>query len=214
MVNRNQFLVFAVSFLLVGFFLLATAKLGISGDTLPPPLEADHLKCYMVKDPAMLNVKGDKTLVDLFPSQEQFGIENCTIEDMNRFFCIPVAKEVIEPEDGNSESFVPDVVTSLTDRICYQIKCPPNDSMVPESLDVNDQFGRRNIENFNARYLCTPAWKTDQPCGQRAVCGGTCLRAGGAEGTCRPINPTSPICRCLSEEPVPPGPVMLPSDLP
>jgi hypothetical protein len=107
------------------------------------PGEPDHLKCYQVKkDQNQL----DEKEVDLV---NQFGLEpGCHVFTKARLFCTPVRK-FIEGGNGND----PRGAALQTDFTCYNVQCPPSPN---RRLEIDDQFGDRDIGIKNARMLCTP----------------------------------------------------------
>jgi hypothetical protein len=107
------------------------------------PGEADHLKCYQVlKDQNDPEVKE----VDLV---NKFGLEpECHVSTKARLFCTP-ARKFIAGGNGND----PRGAELDTDFTCYNVQCPPNPS---RRVEIDDQFGNRDIGIKNARMLCTP----------------------------------------------------------
>ncbi|MGE0820865.1 MAG: hypothetical protein AB7G75_00365 [Candidatus Binatia bacterium] len=114
------------------------------------PGEPDHLKCYEVlKDQNQLDSKE----VDLV---NKFGLEpDCDVTTKARLFCTPVRK-FIEGGNGND----PRGAALSTDFTCYNVQCPPNPS---RRLEIDDQFGHRDIGIKNARMLCTPTLSAPLP---------------------------------------------------
>lgn len=106
------------------------------------PGDPDHLKCYeVVKDQNQLDTKE----VDLV---NKFGLEpGCDVTTKARL-CTPVRKFV---EGGNGND--PRGTALNTDFTCYNVQCPPNPL---KRLEIDDQFGNRDIGIMNARMLCTP----------------------------------------------------------
>lgn len=107
------------------------------------PGEADHLKCYQVqkdqKDPEVKEV-------DLV---NKFGLEPaCHVSTKARLFCTP-ARKFVDGGNGND----PRGAELDTDFTCYNVQCPPNPS---RRVEIDDQFGDRDIGIKNARMLCTP----------------------------------------------------------
>jgi hypothetical protein len=88
----------------------------------------------------------DEQEVDLV---NKFGVEpECHVVTKARLFCTPVRKFV---EGGNGND--PRGAALNTDFTCYNVQCPPNPS---RKVEIDDQFGNRDIGIKNARMLCTP----------------------------------------------------------
>ena len=111
------------------------------------PGDPDHLKCYeVIKDQNDI----DETVVDLV---NKFGLEpQCEVTTKARLFCTPVRKWT---EGGNGDD--PRGAALNTDFTCYNVQCPPNPL---RRLEIDDQFGNRDIGIRNARMLCTPTQST------------------------------------------------------
>ncbi|RMD83140.1 MAG: hypothetical protein D6815_07385, partial [Candidatus Dadabacteria bacterium] len=112
------------------------------------------MKCYKVKDRASF-----KAEVDLAALQSEFGLEHCRLKGKAKLFCVPVDTTVtkIRYKKKNEAPAAPYSGPEYTnDRICYEIECPS-----PEigSLEVSDQFGTRELKEFEPVLLCTPAVK-------------------------------------------------------
>ncbi len=168
---------------------LITVALGATAGWAVP----DHLKCYKVKDPLVL-----QGVVDLY--SPQFGLEpGCKIFKA-KLFCVPVTKTVVIATNRvTGNQITPLLVAGRDpgDRICYKIKClTPG----PASQQVTDQFGNRVLTEprplggFKADLLCTPAYKGTTFCGDgtvdageecdaSALGGATCQSEGFASGT-------------------------------
>ena len=180
----------------------------------------DHFQCYKVKDPAKFKVDVDLQRLQV---QQLGGPERCQVKGKAKLFCAPTNKT---PDAATfQDSSVPPLVPNghvgpdqEQDLLCYKIKCPDNE--VPDSLDVNDQFGERTLRKFKTSMLCTPAVKVfdsgtttttstttttvppPAPCDLVAQnqCGGSCPNSnevcvlnGTAQGPpciCIPITPT------------------------
>ncbi len=113
--------------------------------------QADHLKCYKIKD--SLKVIGT---VDL--DSPQFGADpGCKISKA-KLFCVPATKtNVAVVNKATGEPITPQPVTGPNpgDRICYKVKC---DAPVADQ-QVSDQFGTRAVAKLKAALVCTPAVK-------------------------------------------------------
>lgn len=107
------------------------------------PGDPDHLKCYEVLQDA--KAAQDK-VVNLF---NKFGLEpGCHVLTQARLFCTPVSKFI---DGGNGDDIRGDELN--TDFTCYRVACPANPV---RELEVDDQFGTRNMRIKDARLLCTP----------------------------------------------------------
>lgn len=120
----------------------------------------DHLKCYQVKDALNLAAR-----VDL--ASPQFGLEAGCKVGKAKYFCVPAEKTVISAEDKKlKQPIVPLPVTGpdAGDRICYKVKCPAPAVPIADQT-VTDQFGTRIATKFKASFVCTPAVKGSEYCG-------------------------------------------------
>ncbi|MCZ6570417.1 MAG: DUF1566 domain-containing protein [Deltaproteobacteria bacterium] len=125
----------------------------------------DHLACYRIKGEIRL-----KGLLDI--ETPQFGLApGCKITKP-KFFCAPATR-------GNMA--VLDVITKApvtplplitppapSDRICWQVKCPP--PFPPDQL-VTDPFGTQIVSRLKPKFLCTPAVKGTDFCGDGSITG-------------------------------------------
>ncbi len=146
----------------------------------------DHLKCYKIKDPLVL-----QGILDVHTPQ--FGPETgCTVSKA-KLFCVPATKTVVSAEDRKTGPITPLPVAGAAaadDRICYKLKCPA----APADQEVTDQFGTRTLTKLKASMVCTPAVKGTAYCGDGVkngseACdaadlgGATCTSEGFATGT-------------------------------
>ena len=129
------------------------------------PPEADHLKCYQIREDFALR---HTEIVDLF--NEQFGPETgCQLLTTGLFYCAPTQKFRSHDPDGDDPRG-PELQSNF---LCYQVRCKAN----PErSIVVDDQVGQRVIEIQDAKMLCTPTTRVPgEPCEESApACGGVC----------------------------------------
>lgn len=147
---------------------------------------ADHLKCYQIKDP--LGLKG---MLDL--DTPEFGTDaGCTVSKA-KLFCVPASKVVQSAKGKHVGAITPLPVAGVPtgdDRVCYKIKCAAQ----PADQEVTDQFGTRTLAFGKASYVCTPAVKGTEYCGDGVkngveqcdgtdVAGATCGSEGFASGT-------------------------------
>jgi hypothetical protein len=65
-----------------------------------------------------------------------------------RLFCTPASKFIA---GGNGDD--PRGTALDTDFTCYKVQCPPNPN---QRVEIDDQFGDRDIGIKNAQMLCTP----------------------------------------------------------
>ncbi|RMD85755.1 MAG: hypothetical protein D6815_01175 [Candidatus Dadabacteria bacterium] len=112
------------------------------------------MKCYKVKD--RTNFKAE---VDLAALQSEFGLEHCRLKGKAKLFCVPVDTTVTKIRYKRNHG-APAAAYSgpeyTNDRICYEIECPSPE--IPE-VEASDQFGTRELKEFEPVLLCTPAVK-------------------------------------------------------
>ena len=148
----------------------------------------DHLQCYQVKGD--LRLKG---FVDI--ETPQFGLApGCKITKP-KFFCAPATKNSLAVVDSSTKQPITPLPFSAPpapgDRICWKVKCP---SAFPSDQVVTDQFGTQTLTKFRTRFLCTPAVKGTEFCGDGSINGSedcepadpggeTCVSQGFANGT-------------------------------
>jgi hypothetical protein len=162
--------------ILSGASLLALPSVGFAS---PIPAQADHLKCYSVKDP---NPQKTRQVVLQTPQLNHF--EECTVSTRASFMCLDAIKNNGDDPRGGPAG----------DYLCYKLReCKPP---IKQNLFVDDQFGQRVVTLEKAQYLCTPTQKTlaPPPCGDdlAPTCGGLCPHP---DEVCTPVN-TDQGCRC------------------
>lgn len=118
----------------------------------------DHLRCYKIKDSHKFTAIAD---LETLESQNIFPDEQgCKVIVRSKEFCVPVTKtRTLQP--GDSRDAPDQVVTGQTlsnDFLCYKVRCPKQDFM-PDSQEVEDQFGTRSISSFRTSKVCTPTNK-------------------------------------------------------
>jgi hypothetical protein len=135
----------------------------------PAGAQANHLKCYKIKDPApkatyMANLTG------LAPEN------GCLIKVPAKELCVASTKVGVSPTPPGGG---PTGGTAGT-FLCYKIKCPRG---AVTGVALQDQFGTRAVTPSTAKLLCAPAGvagattTTTLPlnqCGTAPTCGGTC----------------------------------------
>jgi hypothetical protein len=144
----------------------------------------DHLKCYRIKDP--LGLKG---VVDV--DTPQFGADAGCAVSKAKLFCVPASKVVQSAKGKRTGTITPLPVTGVPttdDRVCYALKCAAQ----PADQEITDQFGTRRLDLGKSAYVCTPAVKGTEYCGDGArngveECdgadlGGACGSAGFTSG--------------------------------
>ena len=119
----------------------------------------DHMRCYKIKDTQKL-----KGTVDI--DTAQFGLApNCKISKAS-LLCVPADKSnesVIDRRTGDPVTPLPLSALPLPgDQLCYRVKCKDTP---PPDTEVTDQFGTRLVTKFKERFLCTPAVKGTEFCG-------------------------------------------------
>ena len=152
------------------------------------PAQGDHLICYTMNDPLKFP-KAAPTTADLLAVQPDFAQRGCQI--IKPFeFCVPASKQNVQNPPAPLLN-VPGQPLGDDDFVCYLIKCP-NPVPVP-NYQVEDQFGLRLEQKFQARTLCVPARKFVPPCDPAAYprCGGTC-----ADGTPCQKDTSTKMCTC------------------
>ena len=153
----------------------------------------DHLRCYKIKDTQKL-----KGTIDI--NTAQFGLApGCRISKAS-LLCVPADKfneSVIHRETGDPVTPLPlSTLPAPGDQLCYKVKCKDTP---PPDTEVTDQFGTRLVTRFKERFLCTPAVKGTEFCGDGVIgpgeeCeptdlgGATCADLGFASGmlSCAP----------------------------
>jgi hypothetical protein len=113
----------------------------------PAVAGTDHLKCYKIKDVGAFK----SATADLLPSSLQFVGENCSLKGKAAQLCVPAEKRNVVIEDGTGLNISGDALTGA--QLCYKVKCP---STATENVQVNDQFGTRQIEKGKATKVCGP----------------------------------------------------------
>lgn len=110
----------------------------------------DHLKCYKVKDSAPTS----SATVDLRPLDNgTFELEaGCTVKVRSRQLCFPSTKEVLFSADALLNVEGQELENAF---LCYKVKCPK--TVLPDSLEMSDQFATRNLTGLRTTTLCAPA---------------------------------------------------------
>jgi hypothetical protein len=117
----------------------------------------DHLMCYPIKDPQLLNNLSlrlfpheDVTFAPLTPD----GGYGCIVRSKASEICIDIRKQPAGTDAGPN---APNGTPNAGDFLCYKAKCLPR--LIDRPIDVTDQFGARQITvKFFAgpRKVCTP----------------------------------------------------------
>jgi len=119
-----------------------------SAQAADPPF--DHYTCWRVRDPAKL-----AATVDLDTLRAGLEVEpGCVIRGRAELYCTPSRKAVVALTSSLAPIEMPGQDLQ-DDRVCYKLKCPKGAAIPPQ--DVEDQFGRRTVERFSVRMLCTNA---------------------------------------------------------
>ena len=115
----------------------------------------DHLRCFKIKDPSSFHAT-----VDVRPLDDAvFSVEaGCTIKVKSRQVCFAVEKDLVTTDAPTA--LVPGAELSNA-FLCYSMRCPS--SLLPESLDMSDQFGTRTLTGFRTSTICAPAVIGDPP---------------------------------------------------
>lgn len=120
----------------------------------------DHLVCYSNSDLTQPNLKAT---ADLTPSRvPPFEIQNCRIRLRSSNYCTPAYKHTVRDREGNPIAVLPIAGQPARPYMCYVLRCPPEG---PKGrgfdLEVEDQFGRREIKIKRADFFCQPAFPED-----------------------------------------------------
>ena len=120
------------------------AVLAAVGLATPSPLraQADHLKCYKIKDTAL---KATYT-VDLDGLAPEPG---CVVKVPAALFCVQTHKQVVSTPPPPGAPPGPDAGRFA----CYKVKCPKG---VLGQITISDQFATRTVSPGNAQLLCAP----------------------------------------------------------
>jgi hypothetical protein len=179
----------------IGFAATITVALALAGTTYAQV--ADHLKCYKVKDP---QPKASYT-ADLGGLIAEPG---CLIKVPATMACVPATKTNVQPPPpGGGATGEPNAFG------CYKVKCP---KAVLPLLQLNDQFGSRNVEPVMAKLICAPAASPTMSTTTTSATSTsttttsllyTCSAAGGSQcgGTCPPSYSCTDLggtCGCLN----------------
>jgi hypothetical protein len=87
----------------------------------------------------------------LLPSSLDFVGENCSLKGKGATLCVPASKTNVVIENGTGLNVSGDALTGAV--LCYKAKCPSADAPV---LQVNDQFGTRNLTKGKVSKICGP----------------------------------------------------------
>ncbi len=125
----------------------------------------DHLACYRIKGEVRL-----KGLLDI--ETPQFGLApGCKITKP-KFFCAPATRGSMAVLDVITKSPVTPLPLiappAPSDRICWQVKCPP--PFPPDQL-VTGPFGTQIVSRLRPKFLCTPAVRGTDFCGDGTITG-------------------------------------------
>lgn len=106
--------------------------------------ETDHLACIQVKD-NKFGVPSDPQFITISDIVGD-SVSNCVVKKVKlTSLCIRVEKDGgDDPRGGQgaAEAYG-----------CYKVKC---DGDIDGTLNVDDQFGNRNVERKKLRTICTP----------------------------------------------------------
>jgi len=109
----------------------------------------DHLKCYKIKDTSTSSAAVDLRPLDIANFEVDAG---CTLKVRSRQVCFPVNKGLISTTgphfDVNGQALA-------NPYLCYKVRCPS--AVLPESLQMSDQFGTRTLTGFRTSTVCAPA---------------------------------------------------------
>src|SRR5579885_2177818 len=126
----------------------------------------DHLACFKVKDPLLIQESADLQA----EMQPEFTSLGCILKKATEF-CVPASKtNVTPPPPFPGDSGQP----LQNDYLCYPTRCR-QPAAPPEKL-VTDQFGSRIEKKYKISKVCVPARKAPAPCGPtgKHMCGGAC----------------------------------------
>jgi hypothetical protein len=149
----------------------------------------DHLACFKVKDPLLIQESADLQA----EMQPEFTSLGCILKKATEF-CVPASKtNVTPPPPFPGVSGQP----LQNDYICYPTKC--RQPAAPPDKLVTDQFGSRIEKKYKISKVCVPARKAPAPCGPtgKHMCGGACPNP---TQQCQP-DPLDRGCVCLPAEP-------------
>ena len=129
----------------LSLFAAAAAFAGIVASASPASAQADHLKCYRLRD-SLTSVKYTASLTGL-------AVEpGCVIRARGKYLCVASTKTAVTPTPPGGGPSTPSPAGKF---ICYRVKCPPHAQIPGQAL--NDQFGVRTGTAVTTQLLCAPA---------------------------------------------------------
>ena len=152
---------------------------------------ADHLRCYKIKDTAIV-LKGTVELQDqlsgpLATCKISKAAMYCRASEKTNPLVVNIATPIMTlPYTGVA-------IADDQDRICYKVSCPKVDPPIADQT-VTDQFGQHTLTKLKTGMLCTPASPGPDYCGDGAIngledCdganlgGASCVTVGYGSGT-------------------------------
>lgn len=127
-------------------FLAAAAGACFLADAAPVGAQANHLKCYAIKDQIVGPTPRTADLVGLAPEP------GCKIKGRARQLCVPTTKTNVNPPPPGGGPNPP----SAQRYLCYRARCPVPPAPLP-AVPSTDQFGSRPVLPRRAFLLCAPA---------------------------------------------------------
>lgn len=127
-------------------FLATAAGACFLADAAPVGAQANHLKCYAIRDQITAPVRRTADLVGLAPEP------GCRIKGRAFQLCVATTKTNVQPPPPGGGPNPP----SAGRFLCYRARCPKPPVPLPGVPSV-DQFGTRTVLPKRAVTLCAPS---------------------------------------------------------
>ena len=128
-------------------FVVAAAGACFLADAAPVGAQANHLKCYIIKDQIALPTR---RTVDLTGLAAEPG---CRIKGKAGQLCVATTKTNVDPPPPGGG---PNPASAAQRYLCYRARCPKPPVPLP-GIPAVDQFGNRTVVPKRAFTLCAPA---------------------------------------------------------
>jgi len=129
--------------------LLATAAGAcFLADAAPVGAQANHLKCYAIRDQIAGPVPRTADLTGLAPEP------GCKIKGKAAQLCVATTKTNVSPPAPGGG---PNPSSPAQRYLCYRARCPKPPVLPLPGVPVVDQFGTRTVLPRRALTLCAPA---------------------------------------------------------